>query len=191
MYATKPIAAGEFIVQELPIVIGRCCVDRCPGCPGPTGNWRDPASRAGGHAVGCYWAKAEQQPQLARARRCHRELSTDLEKTVPADRENHIRVCCLLAICIQAAVDAPIRSWLLTELRPSFTNPDPNSPIVANTLAFARKFANVIPAPASSNCVCGPTTVSDAAWVHELYTLLLHVQETTPPPPCSAQINQF
>ena len=71
-------------------------------------------------------------------------------------------------------------------------SPDPEHPLVANTRGFAKKFANVIPAPAvpeasagvGAGCFESSFFVDDAAtlqqrtaqWEEELYLLLMHLQ---------------
>ena len=166
MHATVGFAKGECILSEPPLVRGRCTADRCPGCPSVT------AQARGSHAPDCFWAAVEQQPTLQPAVEWYRGVSGASET---ADA-NYVRVCCLLAICIQAAASSGLRSWLLHALRSSIHDVnDLTNPIIKNTRGFALKFALKIPPPPSSDDAFAPA-MSAVDWSDELFTLLLHLQ---------------
>ena len=129
--AGRGFDSGEGVISEQPVVIGRCCTDRCPGC---TRVSTARAALAGGpHSAQCRWAAAESFPQLEKAIQWHQAMSARIQDVSPEQRSNHIRVICLLAMTIQAAADADLQAWLLTALRPATEEIDPQNPLETNT----------------------------------------------------------
>lgn len=159
MHAICGFSGDESILREAPVLRARCCTSGCPGCP----------ARANGgeaaHSQGCFWA--EQSARLAPARAWFFDVCGQLPHKEGSQRANHIRACCLLCVCIQAAANEALRAWLLQALRPS-CSPDPEDALSRSTRGFAEKFAIKIARP---EAVC-----SAAAWTEELFLLLLHLQ---------------
>jgi hypothetical protein len=171
--------SGELIFSEQPMVVGRCCIDRCPGCV------RAPIARAalagGAHSSCCRWVAASREPLMAKAIEWHTYLSGQLAELTSEARTNHIRVVCLLAVTIQAAVDGELRVWLLSALRPPAEVVDPASPSERSTRAFARRFAQVMPLPPTAinggdGGDGGELGAAAEAWRETLYRLLMRLQ---------------
>lgn len=141
MYARSAFTCGEGVVREHAVLRGRCCSTGCPGCP------RKTHASGGGHAEDCWWPLVEAQPWLSGAVSRFRNASASLAEQPPERRANFVRVCCLLAMLIQAAASESLRGWLLGALRGTSPSTDPESAIEKNTRGFARKFAGFIPAP--------------------------------------------
>ena len=174
MHAISGFARGECIVSEPPLVRGRCTVDRCPGCPSTF------VGASGKHASGCFWRTVEQQAGFRPVVSWFHGVCATLDQQPARNRANHVRICCLLAICIQAAATASLRAWLLQALRPSVVDVDDASnpiinPIIQSTHDFSLKFAAKIPSPPESDTPGAPT-MSPIAWTHELYRLLHNLQ---------------
>jgi hypothetical protein len=113
----------------------------------------------------CAWAAAEEDVALAPAIAWHLSTSAKvLSLEIAADGGNGIRVCCLLALVIQAAAIPSIKAWLLAHLRPAgdgaSTSGRPAAvggggggasgsadagPLGESTLPFARLFARLVP----------------------------------------------
>jgi hypothetical protein len=161
MLARRALAAGDLVLEELPVVVGRCTTTGCAGCPpgfkGTASHWKH-----------CGWVAAEKQPQLSEALATHRRLSSSAADVPPDLRPNHIRVACLFALAVQAVASPPLLSWALERLRPNVPQPGPGAPHWDNTAAFAAKFATVLPRPAGG--------VSAAAWPDVLAQLLVRLQ---------------
>ena len=165
MFAVESFVPGQPVVRELPVVIGRCCITHCPGCPT---KYRDE------HAPQCFWALVEAEPSLKSAVMWHRDVSGQVDSLPLQQQANHVRICCLLAICMQAAAHAGLREWLLEALRPSLIDVnDKDNPIVTNTRGFAEKFALRIAVPAEIRASSPHPVV---AWTEELFRLLINLQ---------------
>lgn len=135
MRAGRSLESNEFILSERFVVRGGCSVETCPGCGGPCSPDTD----------ACAWATAERDPRLAAAIAWHRMVSArTLGQPAGADRVNAVRVCCLLALVIQAAADPPLLLWLLRHLRPAVASAELD-PHAASTLSYSRLFAKYVP----------------------------------------------
>ena len=168
MRATTSIAEGECIVIEQPILVGCCSLNRCPGC---LAIYTPPATTAHSHYA-CRWAAAERLSQMRQAVAWFKHLAGSLPQVEKKNRDNHVRVVCLLAMCIQAACDVALREWLLTSLRASAPKPDPQNPMVITTMQFAGKFAEVIGSPPE----LGSVTPGSESWNFVLFRLLMRLQ---------------
>ena len=156
--AVRSFAIGDTIAEEQPVVRGHCGgVDRCPGCSCV------PCSD------GCSWSTAQQAgAAISAAIDWHAELCARTPAEPHAGRANWVRVCCLLAVVIQAAASPALWQWLSSHLRPGFDLIDDAAhAVVRSTRAFAREFAERLPPPAG--------TPRDA-WLDELAALLLRLQ---------------
>ena len=173
MLATVAFGKGEVILRERPVVRGRCTATGCPGCPSAL-SALNPVGAA--HAPDCFWALVERQPRLKPAVEWFRSVCESYDTQPESYKANHARICCLLAICIQATASASLRSWIRHALRPSVVDKDdPSSLIVKNTHGFALKFSIKIPPPAEAESAFAPP-LSAAAWQDELFHLLLNLQ---------------
>jgi len=138
MLASCSLAIGDTVLCEGPVLTGTCSVSciRCRGISGCT-----PLS---GCRKDCMQAEAD--PGLRAAIAWHHSTSARvLCHMTGAEQVNGIRVCCLMALVIQAAGNAPLREWLLSYLRPADVSSDGSDPHAASTLGFARLFARVVP----------------------------------------------
>jgi len=162
MHAVFGFAANESILREAAVLRARCCTSGCPGCTARTNDG------AAAHSSGCFWAPAEQSARLALAREWFFDVCGKLPPEGGTGRANHIRICCLLAMCIQAAANEPLRAWLLQALRPSCSPVDPEDAISKSTLGFAQRFAIKIHRPEAVG--------SAAEWTDQLFLLLLRLQ---------------
>ena len=171
MHAAVEFAAGQCIMREAPLVRGRCCAaGRCPGCP-------TKHTTASTHSEDCFWAVVERDPRFEQVIPWYHSVCDALSTQPEANQANHVRVCCLLAICIQAAASASLRMWLLEALRPSVADlTEESNPIVSNTKGFAAKFALKIPPPVdpAAEPFAMPLAVDD--WRRELFLLLINLQ---------------
>ncbi|KAL1523438.1 hypothetical protein AB1Y20_018378 [Prymnesium parvum] len=183
IHAARPFEKGALILEESPVIVARSAAGRCVGCR----HARDArlALFGGAHSAGCYWAEAERRVELRRAREWHRELCEKIAQTDPAQRANYTRVCCLLALVIQACASGALRAWLLEALRPSKACPPPSpppsrsraeesDPHVKDTRAFAERFAMVLPDP--NGRAEESTGRASQEWRDELFRLLMRLQ---------------
>ena len=162
MHAIHGFSGGESILREAAILHARCCTFGCPGCATRSNDG------AALHSQGCFWAPVEQSARLAPARSWFFDVCGQLPLKESSQRANHIRVCCLLGMCIQAAANEALRAWLLQALRPSCSPVDPQDDLSRSTRGFADKFSIKIARPEAVG--------SAGAWAEELFLLLLHLQ---------------
>ena len=94
----------------------------------------------------------------------------------PDERANHVRLCCLLAITIQAAASPhDLWRWLRAELRPAGSE---NAELERHTCEFARAFSRVLapaalPPPSDAQASARSTR---ERWEDELAELLARLQ---------------
>lgn len=164
MQASAVFAPRDLVLTEPPVLRGSCSIDVCPGCGCPRkSSGRSTASvlRRCGGPKDCAWAAAEEDVALAPAIAWHLSTSAKvLSRGSAADGGNGVRVCCLLALVIQAAANVSLKAWLLGHLRPAgdgavasnraaaCTSGMPGAttgPHGESTLSYARLFARFVP----------------------------------------------
>lgn len=166
LHTTRAVERGAVIIREEPIVRGVCTTNACPGC----GAGYLQCDRL------CRWAAAEAAGQYANARAWLAHESSRAMEMAPDERANHVRLCCLLAITIQAAASPhDLWRWLRTELRPA--GPE-NAELERHTVEFARAFSRVLaPAalPPPSDAQASARSARER-WEDELAELLARLQ---------------
>ncbi len=133
--AAVSLDPGAYISAETPILRGRCITTGCPGCSDSPCTGR----------MNCRWAAVLATPRLANAVAWHAEVCAKLAQVPPESRVNHIRVCCLLAMVVQACASDELWQWLTEHLRAECHSPE--HPIYRNTASFGKRFAAAIPPP--------------------------------------------
>ena len=159
--AARTYALGDTILEEFPVVKGHCIIDRrCPGC----------AMVPCRGAPACVWPVALADRNVIAAIEWHASLCARAPAKGSPGHANWIRVCCLLAVVIQACARPQLWHWLMKNLDPCFDATDDDEVVVRSTRAFARDFAERLAAPA------GVQAGSEAAWQAQLVALLLRLQ---------------
>ena len=142
MLATQRFAADAIMLSEAPWVCGHCSTaGGCPGCGGG----------ASCTSTGCSWSAALENKLTSGAVQWHAELST---RTPPPNHKNFanwVRVCCLLAVVIQAVACPSLWRSLMSGLRPAALFDDAEHPVARSTAQFACDFAERLPSVSASN----------------------------------------
>ena len=152
--STRSLVACQQIAVDYPVVRGRCTMQGCPGCHDEPCVGR----------FGCVWrSDVAGNARLRNALEWHAQLCDKLTLVPEAQRKNHIRVVCLLAVVIQACASDSLWTWLMDNLRPV-----PSESLRSSTAGFGARFGSIISAP--------PAITSADAWRDRMTELLMRLQ---------------